>query len=156
MSVVGLKSVLITASAMSAMRGANSTPYNVAIVLDSTLSMNLQDTNCGDTQMNCALSGVRILLQSLSPCAASHSTCTFTNGVAADPVDQVALFSFPNVTVGSASINTKLPYTNYVVGFERLLPRFESWLLFHAQPDGMERYGTGHGLYVPELFRSGL
>ncbi len=104
--VVGLKTVNIGASATAAMRGASPTPYNVAIILDSTLSMNQYDSNCGATQMACALSGVRVLLQALSPCAASYSTCVITNGVAKDSVDRVALFTFPNITVGTVGINT--------------------------------------------------
>jgi hypothetical protein len=106
--MVGQSTLTIGATATAAARGGtNPTPYNVAIIVDTTLSMNATDTNCNNiTQMQCALNGVQVLLKALSPCAAIHTTCTTAKGVATDPVDQVALFTFPNVTVGTAAINT--------------------------------------------------
>ena len=56
--------------------------------------------------MACALNGVQVLLQALSPCAANYVTCTVTAGVAKDSVDRVSLFTFPALTSGTASINT--------------------------------------------------
>src|SRR6202012_5089624 len=38
-------------------------PYNIALIVDSTLSMNQSDSNCGNvTQEQCALTGVQNLL----------------------------------------------------------------------------------------------
>ena len=68
--------------------------------------MNAYDSNCGATQMSCALQGLQVLLKALSPCAASQATCTVSNGVATNPVDQVALFTFPNVTAATVGIDT--------------------------------------------------
>jgi Flp pilus assembly protein TadG len=99
--IIGKSTITLGASATAAMRGATAAPYNVAIVIDSTQSMNSKDSdsNCNDTRMNCALSGVQILLQSLSPCLASKTTCgTVTNSNVASPVDTVSLFTFPAVT----------------------------------------------------------
>jgi Putative Flp pilus-assembly TadE/G-like len=100
------KSITLTATATAASRGSATTPYNVAIILDATLSQTSQDDNCGATEMTCELNGVQILLKELDPCATSLTTCTITNGVAANSVDRVALFTFPNVSVGTASIDT--------------------------------------------------
>jgi Flp pilus assembly protein TadG len=106
MRLLGLKTITVGASSTAAMHGASPTPYNVAIVLDTTLSMSSYDSDCSMTQMACALQGVQVLLKALSPCAASYSTCSVTSGVAKDPVDQVALFTFPNVTTGTVSVDT--------------------------------------------------
>lgn len=105
-ALFGHPTMTITATSTAAMRGASPSPYNVAIILDATLSMAQYDSNCGATQMQCALNGVQVLLQNLSPCAANLTKCTVTNGVAASSVDRVALFTFPNVTVGTASIDS--------------------------------------------------
>jgi Flp pilus assembly protein TadG len=104
--VVGKSTITLTASSTAAMRGSLPTPYNIAIVMDQTLSMMQYDSNCGATQMTCALSGVQVLLQALTPCAIDVATCTFTGGVATNSVDRVAMFGFPNITVGTASIDT--------------------------------------------------
>lgn len=102
---VGYKSFTISASSTAAMRGSKPKPYNVAIVLDTTASMATTDSDCGGlSRLSCALTGVQVMLQDLSPCAASSATCTFSSGgVATNPVDQVAIFTFPNVTVGTAA-----------------------------------------------------
>ncbi len=105
-ALLGKKTLTLTTSATASMRGASPTPYNVAIVLDSTLSMNIVDSNCGDTQMNCALSGVRTLLKSLTPCAINQTTCQIAGGAASNSVDRVALFTFPNVVSSTASIDS--------------------------------------------------
>jgi len=52
------------------------------------------------------MSGVQILLQSLSPCATSLASCTITNGVAASSVDRVALFTFPDVSTTTTAQDT--------------------------------------------------
>jgi hypothetical protein len=102
--IFGVKSITVTASATAAMRGAITSPYNVAIIVDTTASMNDTDSDsqCNSTRLTCALSGVQTLLEDLSPCAASVSNCgTATSGNVANSVDRVSLFTFPNVTVGS-------------------------------------------------------
>jgi Flp pilus assembly protein TadG len=65
--------------------------YNIAVIVDSTLSMGESDSNCvinGSTvtQMQCALTGVQQLLTNLN-----------TN------FDRVALFTFPNIATGSSA-----------------------------------------------------
>jgi hypothetical protein len=84
---LGFPTLNVTATATAATRGAIPLPYNVAIIVDSTLSMNTTDSNCGNiTQMQCALNGVQELLLNLSP-----------------SVDHVSLFTFPNVAATAST-----------------------------------------------------
>jgi Putative Flp pilus-assembly TadE/G-like len=105
-ALFGLSNMTVTASATAATRGGAATPYNVAILVDTTLSMLFPDADCGSTQIACAMNGVQVLLKNLSPCAASLAKCTIRNGVAASSVDRVALFTFPNVSVATAANDT--------------------------------------------------
>jgi hypothetical protein len=106
-SLFGVPSITLSSSATASMRGSSSIPYNVAIVLDTTASMGSnKDSNCGNvTRIACALQGVQTLMMNMSPCASSYSTCSFSSNVASNAVDQVSLFTFPNVYV-SQTINS--------------------------------------------------
>lgn len=85
--ILGKKTLTVTATSWAAAKGSVPLAYNVAIIVDSTLSMYASDSNCGNiSQMQCALNGVQQLLKSLNPAT-----------------DHVALFTFPNVTYGSAA-----------------------------------------------------
>jgi len=91
----------LTATATAAMKGAAPAPYNVAIVVDSTHSMNDtdSDSNCSNTRISCALAGVQILLKGLSPCQPNESSCgAATSGNVSNSVDRVSLMTFPAVT----------------------------------------------------------
>jgi Flp pilus assembly protein TadG len=101
--VFGIGQMTLTATSTAAVVGARAVPMNVAIVIDTTASMATYDTNCGNTRLACALNGVQILLAGLSPCSPAAGTCTVSNGVASGALDQVSVFTFPNVTVGTAS-----------------------------------------------------
>jgi Flp pilus assembly protein TadG len=105
-ALFGVHTMTVTVSATAASRGGAPSPYNVAVIIDTSLSMNFPDNDCGNTQIACALNGVQVLLQNLSPCAASLPSCTISNGVAASSVDRVALFTFPGVTSSSAQLDT--------------------------------------------------
>jgi hypothetical protein len=105
-ALFGLNNMTVTASATAASRGGAATPYNVAILVDTTLSMLFPDADCGSTQIACAMNGIQVLLKNLSPCAASLAKCTIKNGVAASSVDRVALFTFPNVSSATAAQDT--------------------------------------------------
>lgn len=96
----------LSSVATATMRGAAAAPYNVAILIDSTASMNDTDldSNCSNTRLSCALSGVRILLQSLSPCVTSESSCgTVSNGNVSNSVDRVTMLTFPPVSTSSVA-----------------------------------------------------
>ncbi|MFP5228380.1 MAG: pilus assembly protein TadG-related protein [Acidobacteriota bacterium] len=82
--VLGKSSVNM--SATSTATNSRPVPYNVALIVDSTLSMATPDSNCSNlTGEECALQGVRQLLAGLS---------TY--------YDHIALFTFPNVAQGSS------------------------------------------------------
>jgi Flp pilus assembly protein TadG len=136
--IFGKKSVTLTATATASIGGIPKS-YNVAVVVDTTLSMTAMDSDCGATQISCALSGVQVLLNGLWPCGSGYSTCIVSNGVATGSVDRVALFTFPNVSVGTASIDstctTAMPsshgsthysYSNSY-GYYSMLPSNAAW-----------------------------
>jgi len=113
--IFGGSSVTITAKATAAMRGALAGPFNIAIILDATQSMNSSDSasNCSSTRISCALSGIQILLNSLAPCSPSLSTCgTVTSGNVANSVDRVTLLTFPGVTAATAKDDYNCGSTN--------------------------------------------
>jgi Putative Tad-like Flp pilus-assembly len=106
MRIFGVNSITLKSEATAAMRGASASPYNVAIILDTTASMNSTDSssNCSNTRISCALAGVQVLLKTLAPCATLLTSCgTVTNGNVANPVDSVSLFAFPAVTTASVA-----------------------------------------------------
>jgi hypothetical protein len=107
LSLFGKSTLTVTAMATASIRGGPPRPSNVAVILDATLSMNATDANCANlTQMQCALNGVQILLLNLSPCGVWQTTCgVAVNGNYANSFDRVSLFTFPNVSVGTAAID---------------------------------------------------
>jgi Flp pilus assembly protein TadG len=101
--VFGIGTMTVRTTATAASKGAVSTPHNIAVILDTTLSMYYQDNDCGNTQIGCALNGFQTLMKYMYPCGpnASWSCGSTTNGF-----DRVALVSFPNVSVGTVGIDT--------------------------------------------------
>ena len=101
MKIFGFGKVSLSTTATASMFGA-AQPWNVAIIVDSTGSMATSDSNCGgDTEFQCALSGVQELLSKTNPnCIAGVSNCP--NGIDF----RVSLFTFPNVLT---SVNGSLP-----------------------------------------------
>lgn len=108
---LGHPTFTLTASATAAVNGGAPTPYNIAVIIDTTLSMNQYDNDCGNTQMQCALIGLQNLLQNLNPCAQQLTVCTFTAGNSANSVDRVSLFTFPAVSTSTASIDSSCTTT---------------------------------------------
>lgn len=96
--LIGVRSMNLSATAEAAMRGGTDTPWNIAIVMDTTSSMGNPDggTQCTGTREVCALQGLQILLGDLYPCALGQ-TCSTSNST----VDSVSLFVFPAVTSGT-------------------------------------------------------
>jgi len=110
MRVFGISSVTLTATATAAMRGSARSPYNVALVVDTSSSMTSSDSGCGNTRIRCALNGVQVLLKGVSPCPASASSCGSVTmngsgggGNVANAVDTVALYAFPPVTTATVA-----------------------------------------------------
>ncbi len=91
-------------------RGGVNPPLNVALLVDTTASMNNTDSDCGSqTRIACAMTAAQTLLQGLSPCASSLSSCGSDTGNSSggganvpNPVDKVSLFTFPATTTASA------------------------------------------------------
>jgi Putative Flp pilus-assembly TadE/G-like len=102
----GTNAVTLTSTATASMRGASAGPFNVAIIVDATRSMTDTDSssNCKSTRISCALAGVQVLLQNLSPCQWNETTCgSATSGMVSNSVDRVSLYTFPAVTTGSVA-----------------------------------------------------
>jgi hypothetical protein len=105
--IFGIGQMTISATATSAILGVKNQPANIAIILDTTASMQTVDSNCTSSggsasRIVCAEQGVTTLLQSLSPCNTALGCGNVTDGIALHSLDSVAIFTFPNVTNGSA------------------------------------------------------
>ena len=106
--VLGLNSWTISATATASARGGKSVSYNVAILVDTTQSMSDTDSDsqCDNTRIHCALTGVRTLLGTLSPCPPGLASCgAATNGNVANPLDEVSLFVFPGLASAADASN---------------------------------------------------
>jgi hypothetical protein len=99
-SFVGMSQLNVAANAEAAMAGGTNTPWNIAIIVDTTASMADNDggTQCNLEKIQCALQGVTALLQDLYPCALGQNCTTSTAYV-----DSVSLFAFPAMTTGTVS-----------------------------------------------------
>jgi hypothetical protein len=109
----GAKAVPLSVTATATMSGSAATPYNVAIIVDTTASMGDTDngSDCNNTRLACAESGVATLLSELAPCPNS-GTCSISNNVSTNAVDRVALFTFPGMTTTTTSYDTTCPTKN--------------------------------------------
>jgi hypothetical protein len=97
----GAADVPLSATATASSQGST-TPYNVALIIDTTASMGGKNSDsCTDptnnkkytTSIGCALVGAKILLLNTAPCYSDVSTCS---GTAASSVDMIGIFTFPN------------------------------------------------------------
>ena len=94
---LGIPYVNLTAKASALMRGSPAA-YNIALIVDTTGSMNTTDSSCNNnTRLQCALNGIQTFLQAINPCGfggcqgVGSNTSNYTNSF-----DRVALFAFPN------------------------------------------------------------
>lgn len=100
--IVGIDSITFTISETAAWKGAARNPYNVAVIVDSTQSMNSIDSGSeapcsGLSRIACSLIGVQDLLENLTPCSGGGSCGTGTK-----PLDEVALYTFPGLNTSTA------------------------------------------------------
>jgi Flp pilus assembly protein TadG len=110
----GLHNFNLSATSTAAMSGGTNSPWNVAIIVDTTASMASSDSGlqCSGTQISCALAGVQDLLQDMYPCPLG-TTCTAASGqMVQNPVDSVSLFVFPAVTTATQSKDYTCPTSN--------------------------------------------
>jgi Flp pilus assembly protein TadG len=99
-ALFGISQFNIAASSMASMQGGSNEPWNIAVILDTTHSMQDQDSGaqCSGEQITCAIEGVQALLKNLQACP-TGATCSST----AKYVDDVALYVFPPVLASTAS-----------------------------------------------------
>ena len=107
--MVGMKQMNMSYTAEAAMAGGQNSPWNIAVVVDTTASMNDADSGdqCNGTQITCALLGVQSLLTDLYPCGLGQNCTTSTTYV-----DSVSLFVFPAVTGTTAPKDSTCPTSN--------------------------------------------
>ena len=107
--LVGMKQMNMSYTAQAAMAGGQNSPWNIAVIVDTTASMNDTDNGvqCTGTQITCALLGVQSLLTDLYPCGLGQTCTTSTTYV-----DSVSLLVFPAVTGTTASKDSTCPTSN--------------------------------------------
>jgi hypothetical protein len=118
--LMGIPSLSLGATASAAARGAGAESWNVAIIIDTTRSMTMnQDSNCGTvpgvsgtpTRLQCALYGVQVLLGNLDPCPQSYSSCSSTSVTS----ERVSLWTFPQAVASSVENDTNCSGSNPTV-----------------------------------------
>jgi len=106
--LVGMKSMNLAATSTAAMKGASNTPYNLAVIMDTTASMAgtvKGNKNCTTSQISCAVAGLEAMLGQMDPCQL-NTTCS-----AGTPyVDDVALFVFPAISTNYSTNSYKSDY----------------------------------------------
>lgn len=94
--VVGQSSLTVRAHAAALMKGGAPKPHDVAIIMDTTASMN-DSMNCGAlgsmSKLSCAFAGFRSLLSGFWPCPDQVSGCSMSQAM-----DAVSVFTFPGLT----------------------------------------------------------
>lgn len=107
--VMGIHKLNISATAAAAAPGVGAKSWNVAIIVDTTASMNTGDSNCGSvpgvsgtpSRLQCALYGVQILLSNLDPCPQTYSSCSSSPSTSV----RTSLWTFPS-PVASVSVSS--------------------------------------------------
>jgi Flp pilus assembly protein TadG len=86
--VFGIKQLTLAATSTAAK--GKPVPLDVAVVIDTTLSMNNWDSNCtpANTELGCAMNGAQTMLSGLAP-----------------TIDYVSVFTFPNLSQGTVQNN---------------------------------------------------
>jgi Flp pilus assembly protein TadG len=96
--LIGIPSMKLAAVSTAAIKGGTDSPWNIAVILDTTASMNTYDgKQCSGTQIQCAIQGLQYLLADLYPCYVGQ-TCTSGSSY----VDAVSLFVFPPILTSTA------------------------------------------------------
>jgi Flp pilus assembly protein TadG len=139
MKLFGVKTVATSATAMASMIGGEAQPWNVAIILDATGSMNSADPNCGSgvTQFQCATTAIKGMLAAASPCDPGAPTC-----VASNANMHVALFSFPGISTNTVSNDTTSCNTPNFMQYTLPLPGLTSYTPISYTQGGTTWTGT--------------
>ncbi len=104
--ILGKNQMALNTVSTASVRGGGPRASNVAVIMDATLSMNQYDANCGNTQMQCALNGLQVLLRNLNPCGSFQTTCSTAGGSIQNPLQSVSLFTFAGVDAATASVDS--------------------------------------------------
>ena len=137
--IFGKRTSALGTTATAAINGGAPRAANVAVAIDTSLSMNAFDANCGNTQMQCALNGFQILLQHMTPCGIYQGTCAASGGSVQNPMQSASLFTFPGVSVGTAYIDSSctapFPQANSQNGYT-YSPTYGTYSMPPANPWG--------------------
>jgi len=108
--LVGMKQMNVSYTAKAAVAGGQNSPWNIAIIVDTTNSMTNSDggNQCTGTRISCALLGAQALLNDLYPCGLGQ-TCT---NAGVTQFDSVSLFVFPAVTGATEAKDSTCPTSN--------------------------------------------
>ena len=141
--LVGMPSMSLTSTATAAMKGGTNIPYNLAVIMDTTGSMNSTipgDKDCTTSQIVCAVQGLEVMLENMDPCQ-QNTTCS-----SATPyVDDVALFVFPAPSTSYSANNYKSEYCG--TGASSVPYNFVNVSTGSSQNLAMESSGTDAGAY---------
>ena len=107
--LIGMKKMNVSYTAKAAVAGGQNSPWNIAIIQDTTSSMNTSDggDQCNGTRITCSLLGIQALLNDLYPCGLGQNCTSSTTYV-----DSVSLFVFTAVTGATASKYSSCPTSN--------------------------------------------
>ena len=114
--LLGIRTFNLRALASASMKGGAHPPYNIAVIIDTTASMQgTASTSDGcassllgliqPTQIQCAVYGVEQMLLEMYPCVGSGS-CTTSGNYA----DAVSLFVFPAISMSDTSTDYNNDY----------------------------------------------
>jgi hypothetical protein len=141
--LVGMRQMNLSYMATAAMKGGTNIPYNLAVIMDTTASMEdtiKNDKDCTTSQISCAVQGLEEMLESMDPCQL-NTTCT-----SATPyVDDVALFVFPAPSTTYSANNYNSDYCGS--GTKTVPYNFVNVSTGTTQSLAMESTGTDAGAY---------
>jgi Flp pilus assembly protein TadG len=142
-SLVGMSSMNLSATATAAMKGGSDVPYNLAVIMDTTASMQTTipgDKDCTTSQISCAVQGLEVMLENMDPCA-QNTTCTSSTPY----VDDVALFVFPAPSAAFSANDYKSQYCG--LGATSVPYNFVNVTPGSSQNLNMETTGPDAGAY---------
>ena len=117
--LLGMRKMNMSANASAVMRGGQNIPYNLAIIMDTTASMQStikNDPDCTSSQISCAVQGLMVMLENMDPCPLNE-TCPGNSNY----VDSVALFVFPALNTSYSANDYNTDYCSGLLGLGHLL-----------------------------------
>jgi hypothetical protein len=143
--MLGMPMMTLAATSEAAIRGGQDIPYNLAIIMDTTASMQdtvKGDSSCTTSQISCAVSGFMTMLENMDPCA-TDTTCTASTPY----VDGVALFVFPAISTKYSANDYKQDYCSTLGSSDSVPYNFTNVTPGSSQNLNMETTGSNAGSY---------